>query len=255
MWHYQWLLLNEYLPSLVGEKFAEELLENGPGVFRVEGDIRIPLEFADAAFRYGHGQIRFEYRVNGRTAPRPLFPDLMGFRPLPDDNELEWPLVLDVPGQPPAERAKKLDGTLCGSLVMLPREITGEVSEDAYHSLAARDLQRGQATGLPSGEAIARALGEEPLSAAEVGLSAYGWRDETPLWLYVLRESFVRANGDRLGPVGARIVGDVLVAIVDADPESYRANDREWRPTLADGSDGFDIGTLIGRVGVEGSNA
>jgi hypothetical protein len=253
MWHYQWLLLNEYLPSLVGRELTDELLEDGPGLLHTDGDAAIPLEFADAAFRYGHGQIRAEYRVNRRTSPTPLFPGLMGFRPLPDENELEWPLVFDVPGEPAAQRAKKLDGTLCGSLVFLPREITGDVSDEAYHSLAARDLQRGQATGLPSGEAIARRLGFEPLSADEVGLADYGWRDETPFWLYVLRESHARADGDRLGPVGARIVGDVLVAIVDADPESYCANDRSWQPTLADGVDGFGLGSLVVRAGLGGS--
>ena len=40
------------------------------------------------------------------------------------------------------------------------------------------------------------------------------------------------AEGDRLGPVGGRIVGEVLVGILDADPESFRSLDREWQPTL-----------------------
>jgi hypothetical protein len=40
------------------------------------------------------------------------------------------------------------------------------------------------------------------------------------------------AAGERLGPVGGRLVGEVLVGIVDADAESYRAVDPGWRPTL-----------------------
>jgi hypothetical protein len=107
-----------------------------------------------------------------------------------------------------------------------------EVEDDAYRSLAARDLQRGQATGLPSGEAVARELGVEPLSAAECGLAEHGWNGETPLWFYILREASVRQDGDRLGEVGGRIVGEVLVGIVDADPESFRGADPDWRPTL-----------------------
>jgi hypothetical protein len=35
-----------------------------------------------------------------------------------------------------------------------------------------------------------------------------------------------------LGAVGGRIVGEVIVGIIDADPESYRAVDPGWRPTL-----------------------
>ena len=38
--------------------------------------------------------------------------------------------------------------------------------------------------------------------------------------------------GDRLGPVGGRIVGEVLVGLLDADPESFRVLDPDWRPTL-----------------------
>ena len=46
----------------------------------------------------------------------------------------------------------------------VPVDITGELDEQDFQSLAVRDLQRGVATGLPSGEAVARLVGEEPLS-------------------------------------------------------------------------------------------
>jgi hypothetical protein len=145
---------------------------------------------------------------------------------------VDWSLLFDVPGRPAAQRAKRIDGRLPASLISLPQAIAGEVDDDAYRSLAARDLQRGQATGLPSGEAVARELGVEPLSAAECGLAEQGWDGETPLWFYILREASARHDGDRLGEVGGRIVGEVLVAIVDADPESFRAVAPDWRPTL-----------------------
>jgi hypothetical protein len=109
-----------------------------------------------------------------------------------------------------------------------------------------RDLQRGQAVGLPSGEAVARHLGVAPLTAEEVDLAAAGWRQETPLWLYVLKEAQHRGGGERLGPVGGRIVGEVLVGIVDADGESYRAVDPAWRPSLpALGPDGCGMADLL----------
>jgi hypothetical protein len=115
-----------------------------------------------------------------------------------------------------------------------------------YHSLAVRDLQRGQALGLPSGEAVARAIGTEPLSRAESGLGVLGWDAETPLWYYVLREADVQQEGNHLGEVGGTIVGEVLVGIIDADPESYRASDRDWRPTLpAARPDNYGIADLI----------
>ena len=42
----------------------------------------------------------------------------------------------------------------------------------------------------------------------------------------------MRENGERLGPVGGRIVAEVLLGILDADPGSYRSVDPGWRPTL-----------------------
>ena len=56
----------------------------GPGTTApTPGAAWIPLEFADAAYRYGHSQIRERYQVNRQAEPVPLFPDLLGFRPVP----------------------------------------------------------------------------------------------------------------------------------------------------------------------------
>ena len=90
-----------------------------------------------------------------------MFPDLMGFGPVSPERAVDWWLLFDLPGKPPAQRSKRMDGRLPASLINLPAQITGDVDDEAYHSLAARDLQRGQAIGLPSGEAVARHIGAE----------------------------------------------------------------------------------------------
>jgi hypothetical protein len=46
----------------------------------------------------------------------------------------------------------------------------------------------------------------------------------------------VLRDGEQLGPVGCRVVGEVLVGIIDSDPESFRSVDPEWQPTLPDRS-------------------
>jgi hypothetical protein len=245
-WHYQWVLLNHFMPTLIGEELASRLLSDGPAVYAPGTTPQIPLEFADAAYRYGHSQIRDAYLVNSSAEPAPLFPDLIGFGPVAPERVVSWSLLFDVPGEEPAQRAKRIDGRLPASLIRLPTAITGAVDEDAYHSLAARDLQRGHATALPSGEAIARALGVEPVTREEIGLEGHGWSDETPLWYYILREADIQQQGDRLGDVGGRIVGEVLVGIIDADPESYRAVDRSWHPTLPSADPGqYGIADLL----------
>jgi hypothetical protein len=245
-WHYQWVLLNDFLPTLVGKELATQLLADGPTLYEAGDTPQIPLEFADAAYRYGHSQMRDRYLINESSQPLPLFPDLIGLEPVPPERVVSWWLLFDLPGCPPAQRAKRIDGSLPEALIKLPVALTGADDEAVYHSLAVRDLQRGQATALPSGEAIAHALGLEALTREQVGLAQHGWHAETPLWYYVLREADIQQQGDRLGEVGGRIVGEVLVGIIDADPESYRSINRAWRPTLrAARTDRYGIGDLL----------
>ncbi|WP_161557450.1 peroxidase family protein [Acidisarcina polymorpha] len=229
-WHYQWVVLHEFLPALVGPALAEQVLREGPRYYRPGHDAFIPLEFADAAYRYGHSQIRHRYHVNPQSNPVPLFPDLLGFRAVPREHAVDWKLFFDTPGAAPAQRAKKMDGKLVKALIELPVAVSGETEIEAYHSLAVRDLQRGQGVGLPSGEAVARHLRIAPLSADEVGIASTGWRSETPLWYYILREADVCEGGHRLGPVGGRIVAEVLVGLVSADATSFLQSRQEWRP-------------------------
>jgi hypothetical protein len=243
-WHYQWLIVNELLPGVVGRELVDELLDAGPRYYRPDANAFIPVEFADAAYRYGHSQIRQLYRLQWGGPARPVFPDLIGFGPI-GDRRVDWSLLFDVPGHPPAQRSKPIDGQLPRSLIELPTAITGAVEDQAFQSLAARDLERGEGTGLPSGESVARALAVDGLGEQEIGLVHYGWEGETPLWLYVLRESAVRHDGDQLGAVGGRIVGEVLVGIVSRDPESYLALDPSWEPTLPRHQGGFRLRDLL----------
>ena len=229
-WHYQTTVLRDFLPRLIGPDLTRLLLAGDRRYYRPAGDAYIPLEFADAAYRYGHGQIRQKYRVNDQTVPVPIFPDLIGFRPVTPERRVNWSRLFDVPGRPAADRGRKIDGRLVGALIVLPVLITGDTQVEEFHSLAVRDLERGQRVALPAGEAIARHLGVPALTADEVGARSAGWRGETPLWFYILRESAVRENGDRLGPVGGRIVGEVLVGLLDLDPTSVRHAPPDWTP-------------------------
>jgi hypothetical protein len=229
-WHYQWVIVNEYLPGLVGPDLVRDVLLEGPRFLAPRSPF-IPVEFAHAAFRYGHSQIRPRYRLREGGQECALFPDLIGFGPV-GDRIVDWSLLFDVPGRATAQRSKVMDGTLPDALIKLPLAITGAVDANAYRSLAARDLVRGQRTGLPSGEAVARLMGIPPLSVAEVGLRDRGWLVETPLWFYILRESAVRQGGNRLGDVGGRIVAEVLLGILRCDPASYLRLKPGWRPTL-----------------------
>jgi hypothetical protein len=235
-WHYQTVVLREFLPRLIGEGLVDELIRDGRRHYCPSDEPFIPLEFADAAYRYGHSQIRHAYALNRDAEPATMFPDLIGFRPIPPDQRVDWSCLFDADGSPAAMRSKKIDGRLVGALIALPTALTGTTQVAEFHSLAVRDLTRGRAVGLPSGEAIATHLGEVPLTADEVGAVKAGWKGETPLWYYILREADVRHEGNRLGPVGARIVGEVLVGLIELDPNSVLHAPTDWhaRASLVD---------------------
>jgi hypothetical protein len=242
-WHYQWIVVHDFLPRLVGASLVEQILTDG-GRWFAPPMLRgyIPLEFADAAYRYGHGQIRHTYRLVAGGPTVPLFPDLVGFGPLPTDRRLDLTQIFDVPDHPPAQRAKRLDGRIAASLIGLPEHVTGAVPSPAYRSLAVRDLLRGQSTGLPSGEAIARHIGVTPLTTHELGQT---WLQGTPLWYYILKEAEHRGDGDRLGPVGGRIVTEVLIGLLRADPTSYLAARPDWKPDLPAAGATFGLADLL----------
>jgi hypothetical protein len=242
-WHYQWAIVHDFLPRLVGASLVDQVLADGGRWFAPDrGEAYIPLEFADAAYRYGHGQIRHAYRLVDDGPAVPLFPDLVGFGPPPPDRRLDLAQVFDLPGRAPAQRAKRLDGRLAASLIGLPEQVTGAVDTAAYRSLAVRDLLRGDTTGLPSGEAVARRLGIEPLTADELDQA---WPGGTPLWFYILKEAEHRGDGDRLGPVGGQIVAEVLIGLLRADPASYLSLEPNWQPSLPAAGSDFDLGDLL----------
>ena len=229
-WRYQWIVLKEFLPALVGQTLADQVLREGPQWFRPGHTGFIPLEFAHAAYRYGHSQIRHRYQLNLHTDPVPLFPDLLGFRAVPRERTVDWTLFFDTPGATSAQRSKKIDGKLARALLQLPAAVTGKCEIEDYHSLAVRDLQRGRDVGLPSGEALARHIGITPLTPEQIGVASTGWHGETPLWYYILREADACTGGHRLGPVGGRIVAEVVVGLIDADPTLFCRSLPRWRP-------------------------
>lgn len=87
------------------------------------------------------------------------------------------------------------------------------------------------------------ALADEQLTPETVALGQ-SLLGNAPLWYYVLKEAEVTAGGNGLGPVGGRIVAEVLVGLVASDPFSYLRGAPAWRPRLGTGDD-FSMSDLL----------
>ena len=94
-------------------------------------------------------------------------------------------------------------------------------SGDPPISLPQRNLLRQLTWSLPSGQDVAKAMGIAPLAPGQLTeLTTFGMRFErsTPLWYYILKEAEL-AGGTHLAGVGARIVAEVILGLVDEDPD------------------------------------
>ena len=249
-WHYQWIVIHEFLRLSVGDELVEEILRDGPRFYSLADGVAIPVEFADAAYRFGHPQIRGTYRMNADSGEHAMFPDLIGFRPVPAALKADWSLFFALDGQPAPQASKRIEPRLARSLMRLPEAMIGAVASEEQASLAYRDLERGRDCDLPSGEAIARRMGLEPLTHEQIGLGAHGWSLETPLWYYILREAELRHGGERLGELGGRIVAEVLLGLVMSDPTSYLGAKPDWQPVLPSSRAGkFRMADLLSFAG------
>lgn len=82
-------------------------------------------------------------------------------------------------------------------------------------------------------------------------MTPFSMENNTPLWLYILKEAEVLEQGLRLGSVGSRIVGEVFIGLLKADKDSYLSANKNWQPTLASTKSGdFEITDLLKFAGV-----
>jgi Animal haem peroxidase len=249
-WHYQWVVLEDFLPRIAGAGPVKERVERNGGVVKIhprwlepQNNPFMPVEFSVAAYRYGHSQVRPRYDLNQVVTDRPIFipgekvgelDDLRGFRPLPGAWTIDWSFFLDVPGAAKKPQlSRKIDARLSGGLFDLPG------FPQAESSLAFRNLKRGQALGLPSGQAVAKRIGLKPLSGKKLGAP-----EPTPLWFYILKESGL-GGGQHLGPVGGNIVADVLLGLLKEDKHSFVNAQPGWKPTLGPKAGKFTLADLV----------
>jgi hypothetical protein len=53
-WHYEWVVVNEFLPISAGNEVVADVLNNGRRFYDPGENPAISVEFSDAAYRFGH---------------------------------------------------------------------------------------------------------------------------------------------------------------------------------------------------------
>ena len=194
--HYQWVVLNDFLPKIVSSQVINEVLPH----LKAKSDVRtkepnlefyhfrhysfMPLEFSVAAYRFGHSMVRPGYTLNDAIHKLPIFDpagtfgtSLVGFQGFPLNWAIDWARFIDLEGRPSGDEsdvndpgnpirtqlAYRIDTSLVDPLGSLPESVGPTV-----HNLAHRNLLRGWRLRLPSGQDVARAMGLVPLTDAQI---------------------------------------------------------------------------------------
>jgi hypothetical protein len=260
--HYQWAVVHDFLPRICGVAAVNAAI--GSVSAPVGSAFQMPVEFAVAAYRFGHSMIRNGYILN--TSLPPSASTLAGIFdfirvpliPLFSNWAVDFNMFFNTahPVGASFNNARRIDSVLAAGLEGIPG------GSGVMAVLAARNLRRGLAMGLPSGQAAASFRGIAPLTpaqlvtglpAAEVALlNANGGilRTKTPLWYYILREARVLQSGNRLGPLGALIVAETFVRMLKRDAGSFM-NVTGFGPSLPGSAPGtFTIADLLEFAGV-----
>src|SRR5258708_4285052 len=250
--------------------------------YHAKNDAFMPLEFSVAAYRFGHSMVRPGYRLNdgntllpifGETGPptRPL--SLRGFMAPADDWALDWARFIDINTRPNGvmlDDDGKIDGKdpspqqladnkrrlqlayrIDTSIVFPLGNLPPDIADLIIPSLAERNLVRGWRLRLPSGQAVAKAMGQPVLDPILIGkfqdkaetqtienISGV-FKDTCALWAYCLAETtghtvtgHVGVKSKLLGPVGGRIVAETFAGLLRLDSQSFLSQDPRWKPTL-----------------------
>jgi len=252
-WHYQWLVVHDYLKTICANGVVDRILHGGLDHFVLsEGQVTMPLEFSVAAFRFGHTMVREEYDFNANFSnleSTPIGPAtfdeiflftggalprdqaLRGFNVLPRNWIIDWDRFVNHTSAHGDRFARPIDTHLAPALSNMANA-DGEPAA-IFKNLARRNLLRGYLLSMPTGQAVASILGVTALSDNEMLQNASPetsailqednglFLERTPLWHYILKEAEVQSQGRSLGEVGSTIVAETLLGLIANDRDSY----------------------------------
>lgn len=258
VWHYQWIVLHDFLPLIVQDSILRDIEQHGLHFFPysytpADAPVNLPIEFVLAAFRFGHSMVRPDYFLNPvvRVVEAAELIRMTkrggGIQPrLPANFVISWQRFF-YGSNATVNRGENIDTFITPALYDLPT-LPPATPGRLCPPLPELTLWRGSRMRLPSGQEFARHFGYSELPPDSIAarpedrdfFRQSGLRKRTPLWYYLLREAALEAVYEpernshwpvqKLGTIGGRIVAETLFQILRADEGSIMHAGKTWRP-------------------------
>lgn len=223
------LTRDEYLRAMTQEATYAHIFTDGNRYLKLRPDHPLPVEISQAAFRFGHSQVREEYRLSKhqRVSLARVFElvsgrDITSKVGLPADHAINWKFFFNVVDHHQPFGGNRIDPGITPGMQAL---------ENGTRSIIEMNLVAGINALLPSGQGVVEALLERFPALQSLGMDPHFTNasddtrarmetanvlERTPLWIYILAEAGSSATkGVRLGPLGSLMLCEVLRNAMD----------------------------------------
>lgn len=257
--HYQHVVLYDFLDSVLDSRVWEHCIANGAHTDPLWNPANtqqqtVPIEFAAAAFRFGHSMVRCDYALNESLSVN--FETLFnmtgrgrfgGASGLPKSHVVDWRLFFRDARSAPRHSLRTLPLNLAQCIDPVVRvQLPPNSSQGQREFLSAKNLFTGNRSQLPDAQTLVRhiqavhpqltnMLGIRCLQVHElnpqIGITdaagdirmtrlldevggSHNLHTSTPLWYYLLAEAKAVHGGHRLGPLSSLIIADVILGLI-----------------------------------------
>ena len=252
IFHYQWLIVNDFLPRWVDNSIIEQLFTGFNFHYKPDQIPKLPIEFAVAVGRTGHfimpNTIRIAYDLivdedeihhfTGGKLPEYVI-DWTNFFPMKyKEYDINY--------------CRKYDGRISAGLADMTHLAKPKNLPSSKNNLLLRNLMRAQQFELGSGQDYADLLGITKIP--DILLKQYDTQcilelsnmsKETPLILYAVKEAQIYKNGCQLTGVGGRMFAETILALLFADCCSYLNTPSVWKPIICNSNNSFTFADMI----------